>query len=683
MYIRAIIDIVDPDITYGSATAQSENTYSKSAQLHGKDFSEPAKYATLEQDRWLLDGTFQIYPDSAAGVTDEMGYLSNALSGSDGAFSTAQWVQLNFSGCSILQACSVWFPNNDYDGVPEDFTIEVMQDGTAYATKTVTGNTESNVGFDGFTVYDPDAIRITVTKMSKAYRRFRCIEIVPGIYESWTEDIICELAVKQQVNFACTALPYGTATLKMENQSRRFEPRSKSGLFQSLEERQGIPISLGVELADGAIDWQQVGVFYQFSGGWRTGDNGLTMQWSLVDILGLLANRAYTVPTTLPTTLSGWIASAVSQLGTNFSDHYTVDASYSSTAVTASSAADVTGKKCGDIILWACMAAGVWPRADAETGYVAAEPLWNQGNYLTLDNMSGYPGMKANNDLAAVVFKLFDGNGTTYTVSGNSTASSQTVSVSNPFIHTEAAALVAARNILTMYGGNVLTVKSRGDMSSECGDVASVQLDESQATSARLLKQEFSFNSGVLKDLSSELLQASGYALYQNRVLLTSSQTWTAPSGVTSLRVILVGGGNGGTDGTDGGWDAAGTDGTDGTGGKVFSDTISINSGQSFAVTIGAAGQATTFGAYSSASGSLFNGYTDINDGAVFGRDGVAAPAANSGDGGAGGTGGSKGRRHETSDLDIIIDAEPGVGTAGAVGASGCVVIYYDKVVSA
>ncbi len=100
----------------------------------------------------------------------------------------------------------------------------------------------------------------------------------------------------------------------MDNLDRRFEPRNKNGVFRSIEERQGIDISIGV---DGG-DYQHVGIFYQYSGGWKTGDNGTTMQWSLVDIVGLLADRQYLPPDTLPTTLQGWAASLVSQLGTNF-----------------------------------------------------------------------------------------------------------------------------------------------------------------------------------------------------------------------------------------------------------------------------------------------------------------------------------------------------------------------------
>lgn len=420
--LRAIIDLISPDIVYGAGETSGQIPWSQLAQIHDKVFETPAKYATLEHNRWMLDGTFGIFPDQAADVTGQVAYIGDALAGADGSFTTSPWVELQFSGVSVLQACSVYFPGDEYDGVPLDFTVEVKQGGTAYYTKSFTGNQAASVALSGFTVNNPDAIRVTVSKWSLPYRRMRLVEIVPGIYEQWDNNIIAEFSVKQQGNVACTALPYGTCTLKMDNLSRRFEPRAKDGLFQSIEERQGIDISIGVRLADGTDDYKRVGIYYQYSGGWRTGDNGLTMQWDLVDIIGLLASREFLPPSTLPTTLEGWISALVGQLGVNFAGRYTVDPNYIGAAVTASSAADVTGKSCGDILRWACMAAGVWPRADAETGYLAAEPLWSEGNKLTLDNLTVYPILRANSDVAAIIFTLHDGSGTQYIVSGNSTA---------------------------------------------------------------------------------------------------------------------------------------------------------------------------------------------------------------------------------------------------------------------
>ena len=692
IFLQAVIDIIDPDIVYGAVDSSGVETICVPEQVHDKVF-ELVPYATLEPNRWILNGQFRAFPDD--GPTGQAGFIGNILSGDDGSFSPAVWVEEQFSNVSILQACSVYFPNAEWDGVADTFTVEVKQGGTAYFTREFTGNTAAQISLDGFTVNNPDAIRVTVSKWSIPGRRLRVVEIVPGVYEEWGLDMIATFSMKHQGDVSCMTLPYGTCTIRMDNLDRRFEPRSKSGVFQSIEERQGIPVSLGVRLEDGTVEYKPVGVFYQYSGGWKTGDNGITMQWDLVDIIGLLADREFIPPDTLPATLADWIAALVAQLGVNFESHYTVDSNYADLPVSVREAADVVGMKCGDVLRYVCMATGTWPRADAETGYLAAEPLWDQGNKLTLDNLNNYPTMKANDDIAAIIFTLNDGNDTQYVVSGNSTASSETKSVDNPFIKTQEQALTAAKQILSAYGGNRLEIVGRGDMSSEIGDVDTVWLDESSAATARRIQQNLSLTDGVLKNCASVLLQADGIFLYQGREVITQSGTWTAQAGATRLRLILVGKGlNGGT-GTDGTWDSEGESGEDGLGGLVWSGTIDINPEQQFTVTIG---DNTVFGQYSSANGERYEyGFTDIANGDSFARSGVSAPLAGSGDGGAGGAGGVKGNKHTeqitgktidgvtgeviaTWPASIeVIDNYPGSGQPGATGATGCAVVYWDK----
>lgn len=694
MLLKAVIDIIDPDIVFLDSTSSGSAPWSKQEQLRDKVFIYEKAFATLERNRWLLDGSMNLLPDDN-NVDAEVGHVGDVISGDDG--SVDAWVQLNFSNVDILQVFSVFFSNREMDGIAEDFTVEVIQGGVSYFEQTVTGNTKTQVSFGGFTVYNPDAIKVTVTKWSLPGRRIRLPEILPGVYEEWDNDIIAHFDVKQQGDVSCMALPYGTCVLRMDNLDRRFEPRNKAGIFKSIEDRQGIDVKIGARTSSGD-EFVRVGMFYQDSGGWKTSDNNLTMEWQLVDIVGLVANREYIPDATLPTTLDGWIKSIVSQLGTNFQNKYTVDPNYSSLAVSVNSVEDIIGMNCGDVLRCVCMATGTWPRADAETGYLAVEPMWSQGNKQDLDNLNVYPTMRANNDLAAIVFTLFDGSDTQYVVSGNTTTSSATKSVKNPFIHTQAQALAAARNILATYGGNRLETVGRGNPSSEIGDVETVELDESNATTGRKIYQTFVFQDGVMQGCQSVLLQADGSFLFENREVITKSGTWTAPAGVSKLRVIIGNGGGAGTNGTDGTWEEAGVGGVDGIGGKVFATTININERQSFDVVIGAggvngsAGGVTTFGAYSGESGKIFTpAYTDIASGDAFGRTGVVAPLAGTGDGGAKGKGGVKGNKHVettkkvdeegnvTTSFKTIVDNYPGKGTYGKPGASGFVVVYWDK----
>lgn len=724
--LKAAIEIIDPDIQYESSDSNGEESFSKSAQLWNRETKPSSKYATLEPERWILDGSFTLIPDDPTTLSGEVGFVGNSMSRSDGTFETPVWAELQFSNVSILQALSVFFSTEVYDGVPEDFTIEVKQYGTAYFTQEFTGNTKTSISLTGFTVQNPDAIRITVTKWSLPGRRFRLMEIIPGLYEEWTEDMIAKFGVTQKGDVSCLSVPFGTCTLEMDNLDRRFEPRRTDGVFQSIEERQGININIGIN-SGGNTEYKKVGVFYQHSGGWRTGNNGITMQWRLVDIVGLLVDREYILPDVLPTTLSGWITSLVAQLGENFVKRYRVDENYADLSCTAN-VEDVLGMKCGDVLRYVCMATGTWPRADAETGYLTAEPMWNEGNKLDLDNMTAYPTMKGNEDVGALVFNIYDEDETQIVFPGTSMASSKTVTVNNPFIHTAEQARTAARNILSTYGGNKLETTGRGDPSSEIGDVDTVWLDESRATTGRRIYQTFNIQDGVLRNCASTLLQANGAALYEESVVLTEDGTWTAPAGVSRLFVAIGQGGQGGMRGEDGvlreterwgvnadtgNWGEQGSyearegkQGESGFGGKVWFGTIDINEQQVFPVHIGAGGKAsdtygvmgeegeeTTFGAYTSAAGKIYSfGYTDISSGSSYGRTGVQTPLAGTADGASGGKGGEAGIGGWSVATTVIPGSgrkiyysywDPkkpaGKGKPAKDGASGFVLIYWDK----
>ncbi|MBD5130660.1 MAG: hypothetical protein HDT43_12185, partial [Ruminococcaceae bacterium] len=544
MYVKAVVDIEDPDLVQGEATAsEQEPGISRPAQVWDKNFTLDASYAALEPNRWILDGKTKLRPADAATRDWEAGLVGAVLSGEDGVFPVPQWAQISFTNVGILQACAVAFSDRPSDGVAADFTVEVLSEGVAYYTKTVEGNNQALVSVTGFRVNNPDAIRVTVTRWSLPGRRMRVTEIVPGVYEVWTGNEISEFSAKYQGDPSCRTLPYGTYHIAMDNQNRRFDPRAKDGIFLMLEDRQGISFYMGPELPDGTVDYKPLGVGYQANGGWKTGDNSMTMAWDLMDIIGLLSSRKFMPPEVMPTTLKCLVETLAGQLGENFAHRVRVDPDYADLPVSiqADTAKEMT---CGEILRCACMATGTWPRADQSTGYLAAEPLWNEGNKLTLDNLNKYPVMSANEDAATVTV-----NG--YTAEGNAPACGNTVEVENPFITDNVA---AARSLLTWYGGDKIETTGRGDPSSEIGDVDTIWLAEGNATTARRIKQQLSISGGVLRNCTSTFIRGDGLFLFTEREQFLESGTFTVPEGVWKLRVILVGHGSAGWSGEDGKW---------------------------------------------------------------------------------------------------------------------------------
>lgn len=720
--VRATFDLRDPDAVVSGAASSAQSPYSQIAQVYDEITDQTDfKLGTLEQDRIQLDGSWALPPDDPDEVAaEQLGWWGGVLSGADGTFASPQpYIELNFTGMSILQAFTLWFSQNSYDGVPESFRVDVYSAATLAFSRIIEGNTDHQVLIEQFTVYDPTRIRITMLKWSRPYTYPRLTDLFFGLFEQWSGRDICSVDVLTESTFTGLSLPYSTCALEAYNKGHRFDPYAPNSLFLSIEERQAIPIDWGIYLPDGKIEWVPGGWYYQQSGGWEIKD--LTVKWSLVDIIGMLVDRNYSPPDTLPTTLGGWIASIVACLGVNLAGRYIVDDEVKDLALTAKTE-DVTDKFCGDVLRYACMATAAWAHQDFKTGFLrVSKRSYDTGANITGSNMPSWPKMQANEEIADITFKLDDNQEVTFP--GTNTASDKSLTVDNPFVHTADDARRVVSNVMSQYGGRKFTVRSRGNPVSETGDIDTVATAFGTTISARRYKHQLKLVDGVMRNLPSYLIQTDTDKSYDHTVILTGVGNWKAPTGVTEIYVQLVGGGNGG-DGGDGGdyYENEGqTHGSGGLGGLVYIATLTINSGQSFSYSCGKGGAggaggaadewvkydgeqgkpgkgeqgkpggATTFGAYSSANGKNYTvGITDVESGAFYGAKGADGdgsvkfdPPENSGCGGNGGKLGHYGVYHRASGRPPdggykVQDLAAEDGGDGTRGKNGVIIIQYN-----
>lgn len=153
-----------------------------------------------------------------------------------------------------------------------------------------------------------------------------------------------------------------------------------------------------------------------------------------------------------------------------------------------------------------------------------------------------------------------------------------------------------------------------------------VQLEDAFGDTRQLWLKSMDVKASTILRASCELI--SGYTpshngnLYTHRTLITSSGTWTVPTGITLIRLILIAGGSGGQGGMDGadgyggeeGWGGylhyvddgdnlgyvyqngsqeiptGGQAGQAGEAGKVYAVDIAVTAGASIALTVGARG---------------------------------------------------------------------------------------------
>lgn len=728
--VRATFDLRDPDAVVSGAASSTQSPYSQIAQVYDEITDQTDfKLGTLEQDRIQLDGSWALPPDDPNEVAaEQLGWWGGVVCGADGAFASPEpYIELTFTGMSILQAFTLWFSQNPYDGVPESFRVDVYSAATLAFSRIVEGNADHQVLIEQFTVYDPTRIRITMLKWSRPYTYPRLTDLFFGLFEQWSGRDIYSVDVLTESTFTGLSLPYSTCDLEAYNKEHRFDPYAPNSLFLSIEERQAIPIDWGIYLPDGTIEWVPGGWYYQQSGGWEIKD--LTVKWSLVDIIGMLVDRNYSPPDTLPTTLGGWIASIVACLGVNLAGRYIVDDEVKDLALRAA-VEDVTDKFCGDVLRYACMATAAWAHQDFETGYLRISKRgYDTGANITGSNMPSWPKMQANDEIADITFKLDEGE---VTFPGTNTASDKSLTVDNPFVHTTDDARRVVSNVMSQYGGRKFTVRSRGNPASETGDIDTVATAFDTTISARRYKHQLKLVDGVMRNLPSYLIQTDTDKYYQNTVVidgaLTGSGSWTAPAGITKIYIQLVGGGDGGDGGYGG--DAYGSNdpgpapaGKAGLGGKVYIAEISINEGQTFTFSCGKGGRggaggqaqnvygdmddelrkgqpgspgtATTFGTYSSANGKQYPaGITDVGTGSYYGASGMngteavenpkpaASASSSTGNGGNGGDSGNNGvYRNVIADGHFVrrqwvVKSSPGA--PGGNGADGLIIIKYN-----
>lgn len=217
--------------------------------------------------------------------------------------------------------------------------------------------------------------------------------------------------------------------------------------------------------------------------------------------------------------------------------------------------------------------------------------------------------------------------------------------------------------------------------------------------------------SGLLKSRTSALIgflppQPESSEYFDERVILTGSGEWTVPEGITEIRAVLIGGGQGGASGSPGspsteckainqtsevtastttykGWcpmigGAGGNKGAGGDGGKVLTVSQAVTAGEKItyaagrggkggaysadAQTSGSGGTDTVFGSHSSATGSTTEtGYYDSVSGDTY-----AAHGAEGVNGGAGGGGNGETNSNAYIDGGSVTDADGNTWTPGA-----------------
>ena len=228
-----------------------------------------------------MDGSFQMMDDSVV-----LGWWSGSLSGSDGVFANAPWIEISFVKRPIIS----WVVLGDEkrQEYPVDFILQYKRDGKIVHSDSVTVNNQILVRLTP-QLEDITSIRLTITKWSKPNACAKILKFYDRMMERYEGDAIEMFEVSEEMGAADGNynIVSDTMTVNIFNKGRKFD----KGYLRSLMilDRKLLP-SIGIE-TDGEVKYQPLGTFY--SDEWQINQDSQWVKCSAVDRLMRLQKKTY------------------------------------------------------------------------------------------------------------------------------------------------------------------------------------------------------------------------------------------------------------------------------------------------------------------------------------------------------------------------------------------------------
>lgn len=261
------------------STATPEETFSAAENAVLEVLAEEQKYAMLEHNQWVLDGTYIPLP---AIVPDADGFISSNLSAENGVFTEIPTITITFSKVNegTLPGITLTW-SKIYDEWAESFRVTAYNGSTQVAQAEVHDN-RSVTSIVWVPIQGYNKIVIEILKWCLPYRRARMLECLIGIKQVYSKSDLMGYEHEQSVDLLSAELPKNAIVFKLDNSTSKWNPDNPSGAEKYLIEKQTLKVKYGFRIDDG-IEWIKAGTFYMSE--WQTPSNGMEASFTARDIL--------------------------------------------------------------------------------------------------------------------------------------------------------------------------------------------------------------------------------------------------------------------------------------------------------------------------------------------------------------------------------------------------------------
>lgn len=275
-FISIVFGVTDPDAP-GASTITAPNgelSYSNAVSID-RGSTVPSTYATLELNRWILDGRMPV-PVEVNPIWQ--GYIGTEISGEDCVYSSPPTIHIEFSDYFEFPGLSFQFDvaAGDY---PSELQVIAYNDGAEVFNSTYYPDSPK------FNFQEPipafNSMDIKAIKSNIPYRRFRITQLIYGLLQTLTDSDIASASFNRSSSLLSTELPTYNFDFTIFDSEHRYDPENPSGLWEYLEERQNVTVTIGQYLYPGDEEtYEEIPLCTTYS----TGEFSVSGQGSLVSV---------------------------------------------------------------------------------------------------------------------------------------------------------------------------------------------------------------------------------------------------------------------------------------------------------------------------------------------------------------------------------------------------------------
>ena len=244
--------------------------FSDHAAIVATTDAEHPKYATLENNLWVLDGSLELLPDNAP--YGDTGYVAEA---------DFPMVAISFPSVRtqpVPGVTIVW--SETYGEYPTRVRIAALN-GTEIVSEQEFDNNSVRSTFE-MPISGYDRIYIEIIDWIVPDHRPRIEKFYLGAIEVYTDSALVSYSHTQTADLLSTSLPKNEIRFSLDNSSDMWNPDNPVANARYLMDRQEVTVRYGYKLPTG-MEWIKAGTFWLNS--WDTPANGLEATFTARDLL--------------------------------------------------------------------------------------------------------------------------------------------------------------------------------------------------------------------------------------------------------------------------------------------------------------------------------------------------------------------------------------------------------------